>query len=241
MAPEDQVVIQLPGNRIARIGSVVAVKVKDQDWNPLVPATADLPHGEQGRRIEVRWNMELGPDDSEMVVELPIGARLGGGARGTINALGKSRFEKISAAMKDEANWVGLTSRIGHETVLSDYLITVPHHLEDGLQVYPDSKVREKVFSDRSRLDVLLQDSREAPVVVECKRASIGPQDVRQLVGYIRRARSEIGGKVRGILLHGGARKLNLGVKHELARARQKGFQIDVLQYELSVRFSPSR
>ncbi len=237
----DQVVVQLPGSRIARIGTVVAVNVADKDWNPLVPSTREWPNGEQGRRIEVRWDMELGPDDPDMVVELPEEARLGGGARGTISEMSRERFQKIRAAMREEANWIGLTNRIGHETVLSDYLVTVPHHLEDGLEPYPDSKVREKVFADRSRLDVLLQDSRGMPVVVECKRASLSPQDVRQLVAYMRLARREIGRKVRGMLLHGGARKLTLRVKRELSRARQKGFPIEVQQYELSVRFAPSR
>jgi hypothetical protein len=237
----DEIVIQLPHNRIARIGSVVAVKVTDDDWKSLVPRSSEEPDGEQGRRIEVRWNLEIGPDDPEMVVELPPDARLGGGARGTINAISRARFRKIRAAMQEEANWVGLTSRIGHETVLSDYLAAVPHHLEDGLEPYPYAKVREKTFSDRSRPDVLLQDSREKPVVVECKKGSLVSKDVRQLVGYMRLARKEIGHGVRGILLHGGARKLRSEIKRELAGARRRGFLIEVQQYELSVRFAPSR
>jgi hypothetical protein len=59
--------------------------------------------------------------------------------------------------MNDPTNWVGLLSHFKYEKALSDYIAAYPHHLEDGLVPYPNAKVREKVFTDRKRLDVLLE------------------------------------------------------------------------------------
>ena len=72
--------------------------------------------------------------------------------------------------MNDPENWVGLLAHFKYERALADYIAAHPHHLEDGLVPHPDSKVREKVFSDHKRSDVLLLDWDDRPVIVECKQ-----------------------------------------------------------------------
>jgi len=54
IAVGDYVVAALKRNRVGRIGQVTELKVSDNDWNPLVPKSKDLPFGQMGRRIQVR-------------------------------------------------------------------------------------------------------------------------------------------------------------------------------------------
>jgi hypothetical protein len=235
--PADEIVVHLPGNRVARIGVVTALKVRDRDWNPLVKPSKDRPGGEMGRRLEVRWRADAGPQESDMVVQLRAGL-LGGASRYTIGKVSPRQFRQILKVMQDSASWVGLAKRVGHEVMLSDYIVTVPHHLEDGLTALPDKKIRENVFAGGSRSDLLLQDQDEKPVVVECKRGAIEPGHVDQLVRYLKKAKRELGKTPKGFLVHGGARKLADRVRHRLRTARKNGWVIEVLQYEFNVRFA---
>jgi len=109
--------------------------------------------------------------------------------------------------MNDPANWVGL-SEFPYEKALSDYISAYPHLLEDGLLPHPNKKVRERVFQDRSRLDILLEDRDEIAVIVECKQRQPSVDNVRQLQRYLKRFLREERRSARGILVHGGARKL---------------------------------
>lgn len=237
MQPGDRIVAQLSENRIGRIGTVTETRVRDDQWDPLVPKGPNIEHGEMGRRINVRWDLEGGPDDPDTVVDLPAGTHLG---RGTISRIREDVYKRIVKAMRDKANWVGLSTRFAYERALSDYIALVPHHLEDGLEPYPYKEVREKVFSDGSRSDVLLMDREERPVVVECKKDAPNGASIHQLVRYLRATQKETRKKPRGILVHGGARKLILEVQRELKSVRRR-FPIDVVQYELNVHFAPSR
>lgn len=232
----DEIVVHLPGNRAARIGMVTAAKVRDEEWNPLVKPSKGRPGGEKGRRLEVRWRADAGPQEPDLVVQFPPRI-LGSATRSTISPLTPTQFRKILKLMQDPSGWVGLAKRVGHEVMLSDFIVTVPQHLEDGLTALPDQKLREKVFADGSRSDLLLQDRDEQPVVVECKRGSIEPAHVDQLVRYLKRTRKEIGKTPRGFLVHGGARKLTDSVRRRVRAARKKGWIIEVLQYEFNVRF----
>jgi RecB family endonuclease NucS len=139
--------------------------------------------------------------------------------------------------MGDDFNWRPLLSKFAYERSLSDYIATYPHRVEDGLQPYPSEKVREKVFKDRSRSDVLLIDRNEIPVVVECKQDTPTVENVRQLRGYMKNLRDVTGKKPRGILVHGGARKLRNEVRREVNHKPR----IEVVQYALSVGFAPCR
>ncbi len=189
-----------------------------------------------GRRVEVRWR-DAGPAEPDMVVQLPA-KLLGSTTRSTIRPVNQTQFRNILKIMQDQACWVGLTKRVGHEVMLSDYIVTVPHHLEDGLTALPDKKIRENFFRDGSRSDLLLQDQNEKPVVVECKRGSVEPEHVDQLVCYLKRAKKEIGKTPKGFLVHGGARKLTDAVRRRLRAAHKEGWLIEVLQYEFNVHFA---
>jgi RecB family endonuclease NucS len=105
-----------------------------------------------------------------MLVKLPESKRLRNPQQ-TIAKLDRAVFKSIISSMKDVMNWRSLFSKFNYEHFLSDYVATYPHHVEDGLQPYPSEKVREKVFKDGSRSDVLLVDSKENAVVVECKQS----------------------------------------------------------------------
>ena len=162
----DSALAQLPHNRVGRIGTVTRA-LQGDSWDRLVRPRKDLPHGEIGRRIEVRWDMDNGPDDSNTVVGLPEEARLNPGqARRTIQKLDAPIFRRIASAIQDETNSVALGSEFVHERFLSDFIGTVPQHLADELQPYPWDKIREKLFANGPRSDVLLEDEKGMPVVV---------------------------------------------------------------------------
>jgi len=233
----DHVVVSLRGHRIGRLGEVTGKAIEDDDWDPLVPRSKDYPHGEIGRRIFVRWELETGPDDRKLVVAVPEGARLTQGhLRPTVAELPVRMLDRLRREMNDPSNWVGL-SEFPYEKALSDYIGAYPHLLEDGLLPHPNKKVRERVFRDRSRLDVLLEDRNGIPVIVECKQWQPSVDNVRQLQHYLKRFHREEGTRARGILLHGGARKLT----HQVRRAARERPTIELVQFSVRVDFSRSR
>jgi Endonuclease NucS len=238
VAVGDFVVAALKGNRVGRLGQVTELHVEDDKWDETVPRSKQSPVGEMGRRINVRWDLTCGPDDRDLVVALPEGARFTTGElRPTIAEIRSQTLKKLRAAMNDPANWVGLLSHFKYEKALSDYIAAYPHHLEDGLVPYPNAKVREKVFTDRTRLDVLLLDRGERPVIVECKQGSPTPDNLRQLRAYMKLLQKETGRKdVRGILVHGGSRKLRRDVVGAAALAPR----VEIVQYRLQVDFAGS-
>lgn len=232
----DLIIVALRGHRVGRIGEVTGKAIGDGDWNPLVPKSKEQPKGEMGRRIYVRWDLTIGPDDREMVVQLPENDRMNPGElRPAICKIGSKSLNDLKKAMNNPENWIGLFTHFDYERALSGYIAAYPHRLEDGLLPHPDKKVREKVFSDATRLDVLLIDRNEVPVIVECKQHQPSRQDIEQLQGYMTRFREETGMKPRGILVHGGARKLN----KEVQKARGLVPSIEIVQYRLEVDFAP--
>ena len=93
------------------------------------------------------------------------------------------------------------------------------------------------MFTDRTRLDVLLLDRKEKPVIVECKQGAPTPENLRQLRGYMKLLQKETGRKdVRGILVHGGSRKL----RREVTRAGALAPRVEIVQYRLQVDFAGS-
>jgi hypothetical protein len=234
----DFVIVALKGNRVGRLGQVTEKHVGDDEWDPLVPVSKHLPHGQMGRRVYVRWDLTCGPDDRDLIVALPESSRFTSGElRPTITEIRSQKIEKLRASMNDPANWVGLLSHFKYEQALSDYIAAYPHHLEDGLALYPNSKVRERVFTDRKRLDVLLLDRDGRPVIVECKQGAPTPDNLRQLRGYMKSLQQETGrDDVRGILVHGGSRNLRPEVAKEASRAPR----VEIVQYRLQVEFAGS-
>jgi len=236
--PGDRIVVSLRGHRVGRVGEVTGKAVEDADWDPLVPPSRDLPDGEMGRRIRVRWDLTTGPDDRELVVSLPDAARFTQGElRPTVAEIRSQTLSRLRRTMNDPANWTGLLSQFYYERSLSDYISAYPHRLEDGLLPHPNEKVRERVFSDRKRLDVLLLDREGIPVIVECKQHQPSTEDVRQLRGYVERLRAETGERARGILVHGGSTKL----RSEVRRAARAEPRIELVQYRVEVGFSLSQ
>lgn len=236
--PGDYVIVALKGNRVGRLGQVTELHIEDDEWDPLVPKSKGLPKGQMGRRINVRWDLACGPDDRDLVVALPEGARFTNGERlPTVAQIQSLTIKKLRIVMNDSANWVGLLAHFKYEQALSDYIAAYPHHLEDGLVPYPNAKVREKVFTDRTRLDVLLLDRKGQPVIVECKQGAPTPDDIRQLRGYMKLLQKEIGRlDIRGILVHGGARKL----RREVVTAARRAPRVEIIQYHLQVDFAGS-
>jgi hypothetical protein len=238
--PGDKVVVALREHRVGRVGEVVRLNVADDEWNPTVPPGPDEPYGEQGRQIQVRWELTRGPVSPDMVVRLPKEARLRGAkVRLTICELAASSFHGIERAMDDDKNWESILPQFDFERSLSDFIVSSPHRLEDRLVPYPSAKAREMVFKDGSRLDVLLLDHEQHPVVVECKQGIPRVGDIQQLRGYMRKAgklRNLGNSQVRGILVHGGARKLPAVVRRE----SQKKPQVELVQHSVNVSFARS-
>jgi hypothetical protein len=231
----DHVIVALRGHRVGRLGTVTAKAVEDAEWNPLVPKGHGYPHGEMGRRIYVRWDLTVGPDSRDLVVQLPQGARFTSGElRPTVARVQSLSLTDLVVHMNDASNWVGLLTHFDYERALSGYIAAYPHRLEDGLLPHPNDKIRERVFDDRSRLDVLLEDRNGVPVIVECKQAAPSLADIKQLRHYMHKLEREIRGRCRGILVHGGSKKLAPEVAEETSRAPI----VEVVQYSLNVDFS---
>lgn len=237
IVPGDVIAVALKGNRVGRIGYVTANRTEDDEWAPLVQKSRDYPHGEMGRRILVRWDMTVGPDNRDMVVQLPPRARLTNAElRPAISKINSLSLEALIVAMSDPVNWVGLLTHFKYERALSEFIAAYPHRLEDGLLPHPNEKIRERVCKDRTRLDVLLEDRKGQPVIVECKQGSPTTANIRQLREYMTHLRTDTGLPVRGILVHGGSKKLSKEVAAEAAKRPS----VEVVQYALDVAFSLS-
>lgn len=236
MSTGDYVVVALQNNCVGRLGRITARHVGDGQWNPLVPSSKHLPDGEMGRRIEVRWELSTGPDDRDLIVLLPKETRFAPNElRPTIAEIRSVQLDALRHAMNNPANWVGLLSHFAYEKALSEYIAAYPHHLEDGLVPHPDEKVRERVFADASRLDVLLLDRDSRPVVVECKQGQPTTNHIDQLRRYMTRLSHETGHQApRGILVHGGSRKLLPYV----VKAALQTPAVEIVQYRLHVDFA---
>ncbi|MBN9663647.1 MAG: DUF91 domain-containing protein [Acidobacteria bacterium] len=241
ICPGDRVIVQLKHWRVGRIGTVLSKQIEDEDWSPGVPPHGD-DEGEMGRRIQVRWDLTTGPLAPTYVVELPPEARPNMRTwRPAISPVSNDVFVAMVRAVNDESNWVSLVPGFASERALSEYISASPHLLEDGLVPYPSESAREMVFPDHTRLDVLLLDRERNIVIVECKQGAPTAQHVEQLRGYMRNAERlhtglKVGKNIRGILVHGGARKLSAEVRRESKRVPQ----IELVQFSISVGFTAS-
>lgn len=233
--PGDFVAVALQGNRLGRIGEVVSKRINDHEWAPLVPKDRDLPVGEMGRRILLRWDLANAPESPDQVVQLPPSHTFNSGElRSAVSRVSSQSLATLQTLMAEPTNWVGLLGQFGYEKALSDFIAAYPHRLEDGMLPYPNSKVRERTFHDRSRLDVLLIDRAETPVIVECKQHAPSVDAIDQLRHYMRRLHEETQKDVRGILVHGGARTLSTDVRASAAVEPA----IEIVSYRLDVDFA---
>ena len=233
----DYIIVALRRNRVGRIGQVTGKAIGDDEWHPLVPKSRLLPDGEMGRRIYVRWDLTTGPDNQDLVIQLPKEKRFTTGElRPTLCRIRSMSLKSLREVMNNPENWVSLLGKFKYEKALSDYIANYPNHLEDGLLPHPNSKIREKVFDDRSRLDVLLIDRKNNPVIVECKQYSPTIADIQQLRRYIRKLKEQTGERARGILVHGGAQKIS----SEVISEAKKRPCVEIVSYRLEVDFRPS-
>jgi hypothetical protein len=237
MQPGQFVIVALRGNRIGRLGQITAKDIGDEKWAPLVPAGPGLPDGEMGRRVLVRWDLTVGPDNPDLVVQLPSGKTLSNGElRPTVSRIKSMSLERVKDAMNDPSNWVNLLGTFRYEKALSDFIANYPNRLEDGLLPHPNSKIRERVFIDRTRLDVLLIDRQGNAIIVECKQHAPTMQDISQLRHYMKLLKEETGSESRGILVHGGAAKLPASVEE----SAQQVPNVEIVNYGLDVIFRRS-
>jgi hypothetical protein len=240
--PGDRIIVQLSESRVGRIGTVTQVRISDVDWNPTVPVDAKHPEGEMGRRIDVRWDLHVGPVSPSAVAKLPVEASFRGRAlRSTIVRLNEETANRIQRALADEVNWTAVHSRFASERAISEYINSFPHLLQDGLRPYPSLKTREFVFSNKRRSDVLLLDRDARLVIVECKQGAPCKEDINQLRHYMTLARNEIlkpGSKrmIRGILVHGGSRKVEDAVMKFAAITPI----VELIRYAVDVDFASS-
>ncbi len=233
----DVVVVTLNDNRIARIGTITGMAVEDDHWEPTVPKSKSKPQGEMGRRIELRWDLTTGPDNRDVVVLLPQKIRFRGNVlRWTTAEINTPSLSQIKEAMGASENWVPISGTFAYERALSDYIGRFPSQLEEGLQGHTELKLREKVFGDKKRSDVLLIDGRNRTVVVECKQASPTIDDIKQLKHYMRLVDAITESRSRGILVHGGASRVDARV---MAFAKSKP-KVSVVNYRLGVTFQES-
>lgn len=232
----DQIVVALRGHRVGRVGEVTGKAIEDTDWNPLVPRSMSVPDGEMGRRIFVRWDMTCGPESRDRVIALPEHARFTPGeVRPTISRIQSLSLDKLKAVMNDPMNWVDLWAHFDYERSLSGYIASYPHRLEDGFLQHPSERVRERVFGDRSRLDIILIDRNNVPVIVECKQGHPSLNHIAQLRDYMAKLQQETKQQARGILVHGGARKL----APELALEAAKSPIVELVCYNVEIGFNP--
>lgn len=233
----DYVVVSLPNRRVGRMGQITGKEIGDEEWKPLVPERICPPHGEMGRRILVRWELTTGPESQNLIIQLPDDNNFGS-SRPPVSPIKPSSMtvDDLRDIMNDEKNWVSLSGKFNSEKAISDYIAYYSHHLEDGLLPHPNRQVREYVFEDRTRSDVMLIDNAEIPVIIECKQDAPSIGAIHQLRHYMEQLQVETGENVRGILVHGGAQKISNEV---IAEAREQP-QVEVVSYSLKVDFRPS-
>lgn len=232
----DHIVVALNNHRVGRIGEVTGKAVEDSDWNPLVPKSISEPDGEMGRRIFVRWDLTCGPESRDRVIKLPEHVQFS--TNELLPAISKIQsisLEDMKSAINDPKNWVELWAHFDYERSLSGYIAAYPHRLEDGLLRHPSERVRERVFGDGKRLDVILLDRNDVPVIVECKQGHPTLDHIAQLRHYMAKLKEETEQEARGILVHGGARKLT----PELSLEAAKSPSVELVRYSVDVEFSP--
>ena len=161
--------------------------------------------------------------------------------RPTLSEMPRQAFERIEKAALDEHNWANILRGFVKERAISEFISELPHELEDGLRPYPSKKARELVFPDGTRLDVLLLDRLNNIVIVECKQEAPTIANIQQLRRYMYNAEKlkpglRVGKRIRGLLVHGGARKLEAHVRRESLKSPA----VELVTFSVNVGFSRS-
>ena len=126
----DYVVVALRDHRVGRIGEITGKAIGDDEWNPLVPPGPGVEDGEMGRRVLVRWDLTVGPDSQDLIVQLPAGSTFSiGELRHAIVPINSISYERLVEEMNDSRNWVSLLGGFRYEKALSDFIANYPNHL----------------------------------------------------------------------------------------------------------------
>lgn len=134
------------------------------------------------------------------------------------------RFSAISQASAFEMGESSSPETVGTEADLKEYVLAEPESIERGLQ--PLATERE---TPAGPVDVYAEDDSGRPVVVELKRARVGPDAVGQLSRYVDALARDLhaGADPRGILVAPSvtdrARKLLAEAGLEYARVEPPG------------------
>lgn len=226
MNPGDKVVPFLLKWRVAPVGTIRALRIRDEEWAPTVSEgeySMNPDEPELGRRIEVEWESEGMPPFGK-VAALPAEKR---GrkplARHTVEELAEAQFLDIVSVLRNPQAWVDLwearpplepipprttedRSLSLMERDLQKFLARNLNLVEPGLGPSPEYQL-EELITDVGRLDLFCVDREGKFVVVELKAGVAGDDAIGQISGYMSWVRENLSGgeTVRGILVCGDA------------------------------------
>jgi hypothetical protein len=116
------------------------------------------------------------------------------------------------------------------ERDIEKFIANSPEILGDGL----DLLSRQYVFSDDSRLDLLLHDTNNGTkIVVEIKKDKIGPQVIKQIKHYMKLCTDELGYRnVKGIIVCAGVLPY---YENEIVAAKKDNIFVKTFGWKLDV------
>lgn len=223
MKPGDKVIPFLLKWRIGPVGTITALHISDEEWNPTVAAgnyAADPGRPALGRRVQVEWDTD-GMPLSGRVATVPAHLRRPRSplAYHTVEELSKDRFEQLVQVLRDPDNWTDLapsTQPVDEppslqniepslsllERDLQKFLARNLHLIEPGLKAAPDYQL-EELPTDVGRIDLFCFDAQSKYVVVELKAGVAGDDAIGQILGYMAWVRESVQGgeTARGILV----------------------------------------
>lgn len=127
MSIGDSVVVALRGHRVGRIGTITGKAIGDDQWDLLVPPGPGLEDGEMGMGVFVRWDLTVGPDSHDLVVQLfPGHTFTNGELRPTVSRIYSLEVKHLLEEMNDPTNWVSLLGKFSYEKALSDFIANYP-------------------------------------------------------------------------------------------------------------------
>ncbi len=215
MHPGDQIIPFLRENRVGRVATFRKQRI--DEWIPVLTEDQD-----QGRRIEVTWQIEDMPPP-EKVALIPLELRRTP-IRRTVARLSLERFAELSAVLGDEANWQDLqmlreASSLVEDEAAGDAQFALERHLEEFMEVNfsrIDFGRRLELFRDDENtgrqfptavgsIDLLARDLDTGQlVVVELKKTRSDDAVVGQVLrymGWIRQHMSPADAGVAGIVI----------------------------------------
>jgi Endonuclease NucS len=247
MSPGDRVIPFLLRWRIGPVGTIRALRVRDDEWAPTVgegvySANPEAP--ELGRRIDVEWDVEAMPPPGK-VAAVPIEKR---GkkplARHTVEELSEGQFLELVQVLGNQQTWVDLGEPRALppalprspedrglsllERDLQKFLARNLNLVELGLRASPEYQL-EELITDVGRLDLFCQDKDARFVVIELKAGTAGDDVIGQIGGYMSWVKDNVAGgdTVRGIIICGDATPRTRAAAKMIQNLRVKRYRIN--------------